>query len=393
MSLNSIFLFGSLIFLVLGKIPSCNPPDNKPQPLPTKTNTVITDNDVKVYENFGLTLPAGFKIDIVAENIVNARAMCLGDKGTLFVGSRREGAVYALVDNNNDYKFDKVITLAKDLDLPVGVAFKDDDLYASALNKIVKFEDIENNLENVPDYKVVSNAFPDDRSHGWKFIAFGPDDKLYVPVGAPCNICEEDPLKYSNIMRMNADGSELETFAQGVRNTVGFDWHPTTNELWFTDNGRDNMGDDLPPCELNHAPKANMHFGFPYCHGSNVADPKFGDKRDCSEFEPPKVEFVAHTAPLGMRFYTGEMFPKKYKNGVFVAQHGSWNRSTKSGYKVMFVEMNDQQEIIETTEFIAGFEKDNDVTGRPVDVQQLPDGSLLLSDDYGHKIYRITYEP
>ncbi len=338
-----------------------------------------------------ITLPEGFKISYFAKDIENARSLCRGDKGTIFVGTRNVGKVYAVVDENNDYQSDKIITLAEGLNMPNGVAFKDGALYVAEVNKVWRYDDIENNLDNIPEPVLVRGDFPEETHHGWKFIRFGPDGKLYIPVGAPCNICEKEDERFASIMRMNPDGTDLEVFAHGVRNSVGFDWHPTTGELWFTDNGRDWLDDDTPPCELNHAPEKGMHFGYPYCHGGTIKDPKFGDKRPCSDFVAPAQNLGPHVAPLGMRFYTGEMFPEQYKHQIFIAEHGSWNRSDKIGYRVMLVELNENYKAISYKPFAEGWLKNGDVSGRPVDVMHMPDGSLLVSDDFAHAIYRISY--
>jgi glucose/arabinose dehydrogenase len=283
-----------------------------------------------------------------------------------------------------------VLTLASGLALPVGVAFHGGALYVSAVDRVLRFDDVESHLNDPPKPVVVTDRLPKDRHHGWKFIAFGPDGKLYVPVGAPCNICEPNPDRYANIMRMNADGSELETFARGVRNTVGFDWDPRTRELWFTDNGRDWLGDDSPPDELNHAPKAGMHFGFPYCHGGTISDPEFGRRRPCGDFTPPAQNLGPHVAALGMRFYTGTQFPAPYHHQIFIAEHGSWNRSTKIGYRVSLVRLENGKAISYEL-FATGWLHGTDVWGRPADVLVMPDGSLLVSDDLAGAIYRITY--
>ncbi|MDX5444067.1 MAG: PQQ-dependent sugar dehydrogenase, partial [Hymenobacteraceae bacterium] len=259
------------------------------------------------------------------------------------------------------------------------------------ISRILKFPNIEKDLKNPPKPQVVYGKYPTDRHHGWKFIAFGPDGKLYVPVGAPCNVCESEKPVFSTITRLNPDGSGFEIFAEGIRNTVGFDWHPQTKELWFTDNGRDMMGDNIPPDELNRAPQKGMHFGFPYCHGTDIKDPKYGDKRSCSEFTPPVQNLGPHVAALGMRFYTGSMFPAEYKNQIFIAEHGSWNRSKPIGYRVMLVKQNSNGASTYQP-FAEGWLQGNDDWGRPVDVQQLPDGSLLVSDDKNDAIYRISYQ-
>ena len=334
-----------------------------------------------------ITLPPGFAIEVVAR-VDNARQMALGPKGTLFVGSMQSGKVYAVRWRAGAPA--EVLTLASGLSLPVGVAFHGSALYVSAVDRILRFDDVESRLNDPPKPVVVTDRFPKDRHHGWKFIAFGPDGKLYVPVGAPCNICEPNPDRYANIMRMNADGSELETFARGIRNTVGFDWDPRTRELWFTDNGRDWLGDDSPPDELNHAPKAGMHFGYPYCHGSTISDPEFGRRRSCADFTLPAQNLDPHVAALGMRFYTGTQFPAPYHNQIFIAEHGSWNRSTKIGYRVSLVRL-DNGKAISYEPFATGWLQGADVWGRPADVLVMPDGSLLVSDDFAGAIYRITY--
>ncbi len=334
-----------------------------------------------------IKLPPGFEITIFADNVKGARSLALGDKGTVFVGSMGAGNVYAI--RNDGVKALEVTTVATGLDTPNGVAFHDGALYVGQVNRILRLDNIEAQLKNPPKPVLVTDKLPSDTHHGWKFIRFGPDGKLYVPVGAPCNICEK-PDPYAAILRMNADGSGQEVFARGVRNTVGFDWHPQTKDLWFTDNGRDMLGDDVPPDELNRATKAGMHFGYPYCHAGDIADPEFGAKRPCSEFTKPEVRFQAHSATLGMRFYTGSTFPPAYKNQIFIAQHGSWNRSKKVGYQVVSVKIKDGKAVEEP--FASGWLKGETPWGRPVDVQQMPDGALLVSDDFAGVVYRIAYK-
>ncbi|HWR25731.1 MAG TPA: PQQ-dependent sugar dehydrogenase, partial [Methanosarcina sp.] len=238
-----------------------------------------------------IKLPAGFSIDYYAENIEGARSMTLSPNGTLFVGSRDTGKVYAVLDRNNDSKAENVLVLAEGLNSPNGVAFRNGSLYVAEISRVLRYDDIEARLNNPPEPVVVNNNFSSDSWHGWKYIKFGPDGKLYVPVGMPCNVCnkEGEDERYGTIMRMEPDGSQLEIFARGVRNSVGFAWHPETGELWFTDNGRDWLGDDAPPDELNKAPRQGMHFGFPYCHGGDIPDPEFGSLRNCSEFTPPEM--------------------------------------------------------------------------------------------------------
>ncbi|MEZ5615961.1 MAG: sorbosone dehydrogenase family protein [Rhodocyclaceae bacterium] len=340
-----------------------------------------------------IKLPPGFGIALFAR-VDNARGMALGAENTLFVGSMRAGKVHAL-KFDSDYKVTQTRIVAEGLQLPAGVAFRDGVLYVSAVSRILRFDGIERRLARLPysppQPSVVRDSFPRETHHGWKFIAFGPDGKLYVPVGAPCNICEPDPDRYASILRMNPDGSNLEVFARGVRNTVGFAWHPETQELWFTDNGRDRLGDDLPPDELNHAPRAGLHFGYPYCHGGTLADPEFGGKRPCADFTPPAQNLGPHVAALGMRFYDGAMFPPAYRNQVFIAEHGSWNRTRKIGYRVSLVRLRDGR-AVSYEPFAEGWLQGESAWGRPADVQVLPDGSLLVSDDLAGAIYRITYK-
>lgn len=348
------------------------------------------DGDGSVLPLEKIKLPTGFRISLFAENVQGARSMALSPNGVLFVGTRSAGNVYALLDTNNDFRADRVITIASGLNMPNGVAFRNGALYVAEVARVIRFDSIEHRLLNPPTAFTVNNGFPSDGHHGWKFIRFGPDGKLYVPVGAPCNICEREDPRYSSIMRMNPDGTGLEVFAHGVRNTVGFDWHPSRNELWFTDNGRDWLGDDSPPDELNRAQQQDMHFGFPYCHGNAIADPEYGSRRRCAEFTPPVLNLGAHVAALGMRFYTGTMFPVQFRKQIFIAEHGSWNRSTPSGYRVMVARI-DSGAAPKYELFADGWLEGGRAWGRPVDVQQMQDGSLLVSDDHADAIYRITY--
>ncbi|HEV3241347.1 MAG TPA: PQQ-dependent sugar dehydrogenase [Casimicrobiaceae bacterium] len=336
-----------------------------------------------------IKLPPGFAIELLAR-VPNAREMALGANGTLFVGSMEAGKVYAVTFRPGAAAV--VTTIATGLQRPVGVAFHDKALYVSAINRILRYDNIESRLANPPPAVLVSDRFPSDGLHGWKFIAFGPDGKLYVPVGAPCNICEPDPDRYAVITRMNPDGSGWEVVARGLRNSVGFDWDPRTKELWFTSNGRDWMGDDLPPDTLHHAPQPGLNFGYPYCHAGSIPDPEFGRKRACSEFAPPAQLLGPHVAPLGMRFYSGSQFPQQYRNQIFIAEHGSWNRSKKIGYRVTLVRIeNNRARSYEP--FATGWLQGETAWGRPADVLVMPDGSLLVSDDYAGAIYRISYKP
>ncbi len=338
--------------------------------------------------NLGIKLPPGFKIEVYAANVPGARSMALGPKGVLFVGTRGQGKVYAVIDTNNDQKADQVNAILNNLNSPNGVAYKDGDLYVAEINRVLRFNNI---MKGVKQPIIINDSFPGARHHGWKFIRFGPDNKLYVPVGAPCNICLSQDERYASIMRMNPDGTNLEVFAHGVRNTVGFDWNPRTNVLWFTDNGRDMLGDNIPPDELNRAPNKGMHFGYPFMHGKNIRDPEFGQGVDLSKYTPPVQELGPHVASLGMRFYTGDMFPAEYKNQIFIAEHGSWNRSQKIGYRVSLVRIDSNNNPISYEPFAEGWLNGSSVSGRPVDVQVMPDGALLVSDDYAGVIYRISY--
>ncbi|MCQ1536692.1 sorbosone dehydrogenase family protein [Methanosarcina sp. KYL-1] len=339
-----------------------------------------------------IELPPGFSIDYYAENVENARSMTLSPNGTLFVGSRGAGKVYAIPDRDKDNKADEVLVLAEGLTMPNGVAFRNGSLYVAEVSRVIRYDDIEARLEDPPEPVVVNDSFPSDSSHGWKYIKFGPDGKLYVPVGAPCNVCnmEEKDERYATLMRMEPDGSQLEIFARGIRNTVGFAWHPETGELWFTDNGRDWLGDDLPPDELNRAPEPGLHFGFPFCHGGDIPDPDYGKLRDCSEFTPPEVKLGPHVAALGMTFYTGSMFPEEYRNQTFIAEHGSWNRKIPIGYRVTLVRLENGTPVSYEV-FAEGWLQGLSAWGRPVDVLVMPDGALLVSDDRNNAIYRISY--
>jgi glucose/arabinose dehydrogenase len=349
-----------------------------------------------------IKLPPGFTIDLYATGVPHAREMVMGSKGTLFVGTRDHNKVYAIVDRNNDQKADQVYTIAEGLKDPSGVAFRNGSLYVAEISRITRYDNIEATLEKPPAPAVVKGDLPTETHHGQKFIRFGPDDLLYVPVGAPCNVCERpDDQRFATILRMKPDGSETEIFASGVRNTVGFDWHPATRELWFTDNGRDLLGDDIPPDELNHAPKKGLAFGFPYCHAGEVKDPEFGTKHACTEFQAPARKLDPHGAAIGMRFYTGTMFPAEYRNQIFIAEHGSWNRSVPIGYRVMLAKIEGNK-VASFAPFAEGWlqgvansqgtRTTGQTWGRPADVFVMPDGALLVSDDFAGVIYRISYK-
>ena len=315
--------------------------------------------------------------------------MALSPAGTLFVGTRRAGRVYVIRDKDRDGKADEVSVIAEGMNSPNGVPFRNGSLYVAEINRVLRYDNIENRLGKPPAPVIVNDKLPRDLHHGWKFIRFGPDGRLYVPVGAPCNICEPGE-PYASILRFSETGDSWEVFARGVRNSVGFDWHPETKELWFTDNGRDQLGDDLPPDELNHAPRKGMHFGYPYCHGKSIPDPEFGRNKNCRSFTPPAVELGPHVAFLGMRFYAGKMFPPKYRGRIFIAEHGSWNRSVPYGYRVRVVRV-EKGRLARYEDFAAGWLRGGVAWGRPVDIQVMPDGAILVSDDYVGAIYRISY--
>lgn len=336
-----------------------------------------------------LTLPPGFHVEVLADDVPTAREMAWSPRGILYVGST-DGRVHALTLRDGRVSAHQVI--ASGLAMPVGVAYRNGDLYVSAISRILRFDRIDSRLAAPPEPAVVIDTLPTERHHGWKFIAFGPDGKLYVPTGAPCNICLADRDRYAMIGRMNPDGSGYEPYVRGVRNSVGFAWHPVTHALWFTDNGRDLLGDDRPDDTLNRAPRAGLDFGYPFCHAGDVPDPEFGQGHDCARYAPPALKLGAHVAALGMRFYTGAMFPASYRNSIFIAEHGSWNRSSKVGYRVVRVTAGADGQHARQEVFMAGWlGADDSAWGRPADVLPLPDGSLLVSDDRAGAIYRVTY--
>lgn len=378
------------ICLLVAGFLSCQSKPDSSNVAPTASDSSIIDDLYKKYKLDQIQLPPGFSISVFA-TVPNARSMCWGTNGTLFAGNRDEDKVYAITDTNKDGKADKVYEIARKLNMPCGVAFRNGSLYVAEVNRILRFDDIESRLNNPPQPVVIFDKYPKDAHHGWKYIAFGPDGKLYVPVGAPCNICEKKDSIYATITRINPDGTGLEIYSKGVRNSVGFAWHPDTKELWFTDNGRDQLGDDIPNCELNYAPRKGMHFGFPYCHQGNIPDPEFGKGKNCSDYTAPAQLMGPHVAPLGMRFYTGSMFPAAFKNKIFIAQHGSWNRSTPIGYRVMMATLEGNK-VVKYEPFADGWLQKTTVLGRPVDIEVAPDGALLVSDDKNGLIYRITYK-
>lgn len=345
-----------------------------------------------------LSLPPGFQIALYAEGMSSARQMALAPDGTVFAGTLgifsgnpKIGNVYAVRDTNRDGRADEVKTILTGLNMPNGVAFRDGALYVGEQHRIVRYDGILSRLDNPPAPVVVADlpTDPATTNHSWRYLRFGPDGKLYVPVGGPCNVCDRgDP--WATILRMNADGSGREVYARGVRNSVGMAFDPVRGALWFSDNGRDMLGDNLPSDEVNRATAAGQHFGFPYCHQGDVLDPEFGKDKSCGAYVAPIVKMGPHVAAIGMTFYTGSMFPAQYKNQLFVAEHGSWNRTAPLGYRVAVVRIQDGtssgQEV-----FAGGFFDGKEVMGRPVDLLELADGSLLVSDDLQGKIYRITY--
>jgi glucose/arabinose dehydrogenase len=391
--LRAVGIFYSLCFLLIGEAFG-----QTELRRPTVANNPMRV-DVKDHLKH-IRLPEGFKIELFAENVEGARSLALGEKGTVFAGTFQigkngrsyvPGKVYAILDKNNDHHADQVLTIADSLNKPNGVAFRNGDLYVAEINRILRFGRIEENLTNPPRPVVVNDKYPTNGWHGWKFIRFGPDGKLYVPVGAPCNTCERKEEIFASITRLNPDGSNLEIFAKGIRNTVGFDWHPETKELWFTENGRDEWGDDIPPEEINHAPKPGLHFGFPYRFGKSLVDTLHKTTLPAEAFAPAAIEMPAHTAPLGMRFYSGSLFPPEYRHQIFLAEHGSWNRSKPNGYRVSVVRLEGNR-AVSYEPFATGWLMDEKYWGRPVDVLVMPDGALLVSDDFANCLYRISYE-
>ena len=326
-------------------------------------------------------LPPGFRMERLA-SVPGARSLALGERGTLFVGSRSGRSIHAITPEG------RVFPIGEGLSMPNGVAFRDGALYVGEVSRILRFDRIEDRLDAPGKPVVVFDKLPRETHHGWKFIRFGPDGRLYIPIGAPCNVCNREG--YALLGALDLRTLAYDVFARGIRNTVGFDWHPGTRELWFTDNGRDWLGDDLPGDELNHAPRAGMHFGFPHCHQGDLPDPEFGAAAPCSAFQAPARKLGAHVAALGMRFYTGTQFPPAYRNQLFVAEHGSWNRSRKVGYRIMLARLEGSR-VVAYEPFAQGWLEGENVTGRPVDVEVLPDGSLAVSDDFSGAVYRIRY--
>lgn len=336
-----------------------------------------------------IALPPGFEIEVYVDGVPDAREMAMNDKGTLFVGTRKAGRVYAVRDTDGDLRPERVEVIAEGLFMPSGVAFRDGALYVAEVDRILRYGDIEASLPDAGEPQVVFDALPNKRHHGWKNIAFGPDGRLYIPVGVPCNVCNPPP-PFGTIISVDLKSRESAVVARGVRNSVGFDWHPDTKEFWFTDNGRDLLGDDVPDDELNRVTEPGQHFGFPFFHGGDTADPVFGRHKDPDDYRRPATKLGAHVAALGMLFYRGKMFPKSYKNTIFIAEHGSWNRSKKVGYRVVAITLEGNR-VVSARPFATGWLQGEEQWGRPVALLELEDGSLLLSDDYAGVIYRISY--
>jgi glucose/arabinose dehydrogenase len=336
-----------------------------------------------------LKVPKGFNLELYASGMPNARSLALGSKGTVFVGSRLQDKVYAITNKNGKHE---AKVLVSGLYRPNGVAFKDGTLYIAELSQISKIDNVEDKLDSSPKPVVIYNDLPKDEAHGWKFLAIGPDNKLYVEVGQPGNNVLHDK-DHGQLRRLNLDGSGAEVIAFGVRHSVGFDWNPTTKELYFSDNGRDWMSEDVPEDKLNRLTKVGQDFGAPYCYQGNIPDPEFGWGHSCSEFVPPILLTGPHSAGLGLRFYTGSMFPAKYKNAIFLARHGSWNRTKKFGGDILVVYLNKDGTVKSSEVFLSGFLQNNNYIGRPVDVMNMPDGSMLISDDWNGAVYRLTYGP
>ena len=350
-----------------------------PPPIPTAADKLPIEK---------LKAPKGFKIELYAAGVGNARTLRQGDKGTVFVGSRLLDKVYAIVDKGEKRE---VKPIYSGLYRPNGLAFKDGVLYIAELSRISKVEKIEDNLDNPPKPVVIYDDLPKDEAHGWKFLTIGPDDKLYFQVGAPCNICMPSPA-HAQIRRINLDGSGAEVVARGIRQIVGMDFSPITKQLYFTENSRDWLSEDIPEEKLNRLTQPGKdNFGYPYCHQGNIADQEFGWGHSCDEFTKPIALLGPHTAALGMRFYTGNTFPSEYRNAIFIARHGSWNRTKKIGGDIVVAKLSEDGAVKSIEPFITGFIENNNYVGRPADVEFVKDGSMLISDDFNGAVYRVTY--
>jgi glucose/arabinose dehydrogenase len=351
-----------------------------------------------------LKVPAGFTVSVFADNVPGARSMALGSDGTVFVGTRAQ-TVYAVVDRNRDFKADEVLTLASGLTSPNGVAFRAGALFVAEVSRILRYDGVldfakvPGGTGAAPRQTIVTDKLPTERQHGWKYLAFGPDNLLYTQIGAPGNILDRgDP--FATIIRMKPDGGDFEIFARGIRNSVGIAWHPDTRELWFTDNGRDALGDDQPNDELNVAPRPGLHFGYPYCHEGSILDPQFGKDRNCADYVPPAQKLGPHVGALALKFYGGSMFPAEFRKQLLIVNHGSWNRSPQvshTGYRIMLAKVQGGK-VTSYQPFIEGFLQAAEgqalarqAWGQPVDLLELADGSLLISDDRANAIYRVSY--
>jgi glucose/arabinose dehydrogenase len=355
---------------------------NTPPPIPTAAARLPLDK---------LHVPAGFQVEVFASGVANARSMSVGDNGTVFVGSRLVDKVYAITKVNGT---EAVKVIASGLHRPNGVVYHKGSLYVAELSKIWRYDNIEANLDSPPKPVLIYDDLPTDEAHGWKFISIGPDNKLYVPIGSPGNITLPPPT-HAQIRRMDLDGKNVEKVAIGVRNSVGFDWNPVNGDMYFSNNGRDWVSEDIPEDTLHRVPtgtKTTMNFGFPFCHQGNFTDPEYGWGHSCTEFDKPAALMGPHTATLGMRFYTGDMFPNGYKNAIFLARHGSWNRTNKLGGDVVVIKLKDDGSVASVEPFMTGFLENNKYNGRPVDVQMLKDGSLLVSDDWNGAVWRVSYK-
>lgn len=339
-----------------------------------------------------LKLLPGFRISIFADNLPNARGMALGDNGIVYIGTSQKGKIYAVQDTDNDGYAETQHTLAQGLNYPNGLAYRNGNLYVGEISRITRYDGISGRLANPPMPKIIYDKFPSNRLHGLKYLRFGPDDKLYTAVGSPCNICNPANPIFTSLVRMNADGTNFEILARGIRNTVGIDFNPVNNNLYFTDNGRDNLGDNTPQEELNRwSGKIGEHFGYPYCHAGNVLDNYFGAGKSCGDYTSPVWRFRAHNAPLGLRFYRGDQFPIKYKNNAFAAMHGSWNRTIPDGYRVVMLRQTNGK-FTSGSDFVKGWLTPlGKIIGRPVDIIEYKDGTMLISDDWNGAIYRVRY--
>lgn len=342
-----------------------------------------------------IKLPPGFAIELYARNVPNARQMALSPNGTLYVGTRQEGKVYAIPDTDRDGKADGVILIASGLHQPAGVEFRNGSLYVAEIERVLRYDDIDGRLYDIPAPTVVLSGFQDTPEHAWKHIRFGPDGQLYIPIGASRDLIDTpDKPELASIMRVNPNGTCVELFASGVRNTLGLDWDPVTGYLWFVENGHNSLNDSVPNDEVNCAPRPGMHFGYPYIHGSNFVDPTYGPGHNLSEFTPPELDLPPHVAPLGLKFYTGDMFPSEYRNQIFVAEHGAMEPFRPVGYRIELITLNESRKVTGHQVFAEGWlQNDTSAWGRPVDLLVMPDGSMLVSDDRAGVIYRITYSP